>query len=95
MAVKSKSRRQFLKFILASLSTVGALFAFWPFIRSMQPEKKHTVVLSLWLILVNYSNNKIAVTWQGMPIYIIRRTEKQIKALKYNDPFLRDLNRVF
>ena len=32
-------------------------------------------------------NNKIAVTWQGMPIYIIRRTEKQIKALKYNDLF--------
>ena len=39
MAVKSKSRRQFLKFILASLSTVGALFAFQTFIRSMQPGK--------------------------------------------------------
>ena len=92
MAVKSKSRRQFLKFILASLSTVGALFAFWPFIRSMQPGKKahssaEPIMVDIGQLL---PNNKIAVTWQGMPIYIIRRTEKQIKALKYNDPFLRD-----
>ena len=39
MSVKSKSRRKFLKTILSSLSVVGALFAFWPFIKSMQPGK--------------------------------------------------------
>ncbi|MEE2770497.1 MAG: ubiquinol-cytochrome c reductase iron-sulfur subunit [Pseudomonadota bacterium] len=97
MAVKSKSRRQFLKFILSSLSVVGALFAFWPFIKSMQPGKKaQSAAAPITVDIKNLlPNEKITVTWQGMPIYVIRRTQSQINELEVKDPYLRDPNSLY
>ena len=97
MAVKSKSRRQFLKFILSSLSVVGALFAFWPFIKSMQPGKKaQSAAAPITVDIKNLlPNEKITVTWQGMPIYVIRRTQSQINELEVKDPSLRDPNSLY
>lgn len=94
MVVKSKSRRQFLKFIVSSLSIVGALFAFWPFVKSMQPGKKaQSASAPISVDIKNLlPNEKITVTWQGMPIYIIRRTKNQITDLEKDEPYLRDPN---
>ena len=92
MSVKSKSRRKFLKTILSSLSVVGALFAFWPFIKSMQPGKKAQSASAPLTVDIKdlKPNEKITVTWQGMPIYIIKRSRAQIAALEKVDPNLRD-----
>lgn len=92
MVVKSKSRRQFLKFIVSSLSVVGALFAFWPFVKSMQPGKKaQSASAPIKVDIKNLlPNEKITVTWQGMPIYVIRRTKDQITELEKPEPYLRD-----
>lgn len=92
MTVKSKSRRKFLKVILSGLGVIGALFAFWPFVRSMKPGKKaQSASAPITVDITDLKpNEKIAVTWQGMPIYIIRRSQAQIAALKKEDPNLRD-----
>ncbi len=97
MVVKSKSRRQFLKFIVSSLSAVGALFAFWPFVKSMQPGKKAQSTSSPIAVDIKglLPNQKIAVTWQGMPIYIIKRTENQIAELEKKEPYPRDPDSLY
>lgn len=92
MVVKSKSRRKFLKSILSGLSVVGALFAFWPFVRSMQPGKKAlSASAPVTVDIKNLKpNEKITVNWQGMPIYIIKRSKEQIAELQKDEAYLRD-----
>lgn len=92
MGIKDISRRQFLKVIVSSLSVVGALFAFWPFVRSMQPGKRAQSAASPVTVDISKlkPNEKMTVTWQGMPIYIIRRTAQQVKELAREQGLLRD-----
>jgi ubiquinol-cytochrome c reductase iron-sulfur subunit len=92
MTIKDRTRRNFLKSVLAFLGVAGAGFASVPFVSSMQPGKK--AQSGAKPVKVDISdlkpNEKISVTWQGMPIYIIRRTEEQVAALQKENGALRD-----
>lgn len=61
----------------------GVVTACWPFISSMEPSSdvlsKATTEASLKGLLPGESKT---VEWQGKPVFIVRRTEKQIAAME-------------
>lgn len=94
MTIKDRSRRNFIKSVLALLGVAGAGLASVPFVRSMQPGKKAQSAAKPIKIDISglKPNEKMSVNWQGMPIYIIRRTKEQIAALAKENGALRDPN---
>lgn len=78
-SAKSDSRRDFLALTAASFGAVGAGSVAWPFINSMNPAKDtlalSTTEVNLTPIQVGQS---ITVMWRGKPVFIRRRSEKEI-----------------
>jgi ubiquinol-cytochrome c reductase iron-sulfur subunit len=80
MVHEEGTRRDFLVLTASALAAVGAASAVWPFISSMNPAAdtlalKYTDV-DLKPIAVGQA---ITVSWQGKPVFIRHRTEKNIK----------------
>lgn len=75
----SQDKRDFLALTAASFGAVGAASVAWPFINSMNPAKDtlalSTTEVNLAAIEVGQS---ITVMWRGKPVFIRRRTEKEI-----------------
>jgi ubiquinol-cytochrome c reductase iron-sulfur subunit len=84
--VKNDSRRDFLALTAASFGAVGAGAVAWPFINSMNPAKDtlalSTTEVDLSPIEVGQS---VTVMWRGKPVFIRRRTEKEIAEAKESD----------
>ena len=80
---KEITRRDFLKDTTVAMGTIGAFCACCAFLDSMNPSKD---VLSLASIEVDLSNietgKTTTVKWQGKPVFIKKRTKKQIKEAK-------------
>lgn len=79
--LKSKvTRRDFIVLSAGTVAGVGASVAAWPFIDSMNPAQD---VLALSTIEVDLSpieaGQTLKVLWQGKPVFIRHRTEKEIK----------------
>ena len=78
-SAKSDSRRDFLALTAASFGAVGAGSVAWPFINSMNPAKD---TLALSTTEVNLTpiqlGQSITVMWRGKPVFIRRRTDKEI-----------------
>jgi len=91
--VKDKSsRRDFLYLSSISIGGVGAAAFMWPFLKSMNPAEDTLALgsteVDLSGILVGQS---ITVKWRGRPVFIRRRTQKEIsEANSVNLASLRD-----
>lgn len=74
------TRRDFLYVASGTVAAVGAAFAAWPFISQMNPT---SAVLALASIEVDLSpvqvGQAITVMWQGKPVFVRRRTPKEIE----------------
>ena len=73
------SRRNFLYLSSISLGGVGVATFMWPFLKSMNPAED---TLALGSTEVDLSNilvgQSITVKWRGRPVFIRRRTQKEI-----------------
>ncbi len=78
--VDDPERRDFLNTVTGVVAGAGVVAASWPFISSMNPSSdvlsKATTEASLTGI--NPGESK-TVEWQGKPVFILRRTDDQIK----------------
>ncbi|MDJ0609569.1 MAG: ubiquinol-cytochrome c reductase iron-sulfur subunit [Kiloniellales bacterium] len=76
-----ETRRDFLHLTAVAVGAVGAGFAVWPLISSMNPSAE---VLALAEVEVDISpievGQAITVTWQGKPVFIRHRTPEEISA---------------
>ena len=83
---QDESKRDFLYLSTAALAVVGAGYAIWPVINSMNPAAD---TLALATIDVDISavevGQAITVTWRGKPVFIRHRTEEEIAAAQAAD----------
>ncbi len=79
-------RRDFLQILTVATAGVGAAASVWPFVNSMNPSAD---VLALAKIEVDVSSievgQAITVKWQGKPVFIRRRTSKEIVQAQTDD----------
>src|SRR5580658_9735362 len=77
-------RRDFLLLVAGSLGVVGVASALWPFIASLQPAADTLAAgapVDVDLSPVK-PGQQITVAWRGRPIWILRRTPDELKALE-------------
>ena len=83
---QDESKRDFLYLSTAALAVVGAGYAIWPVINSMNPAAD---TLALATIDVDISavevGQAITVTWRGKPVFIRHRTEEEIATAQAAD----------
>ena len=76
---KEPTRRDFLYVATGAFGAVGAVFAAWPLIDQMNPDRS---VLALSSTEVDISNiaigQSITVKWRGKPVFIRHRTAAEI-----------------
>lgn len=74
-----ESRRDFLYLAAGAFAAVGGAAALWPFVDSMNPSAD---VLALSTTEVDLSaievGQRVTIKWRGKPVFIDRRTPKQI-----------------
>lgn len=77
---KDVTRRDFMVLTAASMTAVGAACAAWPLIDSLNPSAD---VLALSSVEIDISHltpgQEITVKWQGKPVFIRYRTDKEIE----------------
>lgn len=73
------SRRDFLLLTTAVAGTIGAGFATWPFIDSMNPSADVLALSSVEFDLAPIElGQRVTVKWRGRPVFIDHRTPEQI-----------------
>ncbi len=81
--LEGAGRRDFLTQITAAVGGLGVAAACVPFVASMNPSSD---VLAKAVTEVDLSeippNGMRTVAWQGKPVFILHRTEEQIKAME-------------
>ena len=78
-----ETRRDFLVISTVSVGAVGVAFAAWPFIDLMNPSKDVLALASTELDLSQIEEGQaIPAIWRGKPIFIRKRTAKEIDAAK-------------
>ena len=79
----NKKRRDFLQLSSVSIAAVGTAAFIWPFLKSMNPAED---TLALGTTEVDISNieegQSITVKWRGKPVFIRKRTKKEIEEAK-------------
>lgn len=87
-----KTRRDFLIITSIVTSGVGAAFALWPFIDSMNPAADTLALSTTDLDVAPIAvGQRITVVWQGKPVFVSHRTPEEIKLAQAVDvPSLRD-----
>jgi ubiquinol-cytochrome c reductase iron-sulfur subunit len=94
------SRRDFVILTASSVAGVGAIAAAVPFVRSLSPDASVLAVSTVEIDISNIKEGQTSVyKWQGKPVFVTRRTKKQIeearsvKLIELKDPQL-DEDRV-
>jgi len=76
-------RRDFLQLSTVTIGALGTAAFIWPFLKSMNPAED---TLALGSTEVDISaieeGQSITVKWRGKPVFIKRRTQKEIKEAK-------------
>ncbi|MDP6927783.1 MAG: ubiquinol-cytochrome c reductase iron-sulfur subunit, partial [Rhodospirillales bacterium] len=81
------SRRDFLLISTVAVGAVGTALAAWPFIDNMNPSKDVLALASTEVDLSPIEDGQaITVIWRGKPIFIRKRTKKEIDAAKAVKP---------
>jgi len=82
----SKSKRDFITLATCAMAGIGAASALWPLVKSMNPSAE---ILAMSTVEVNLSSIQegkgIKVKWQGKPVFIRKRTKKEIEAARAVD----------
>jgi ubiquinol-cytochrome c reductase iron-sulfur subunit len=77
------SKRDFLLYSTVAVGAVGATSAAWPFIYSMNPSKDVLALASTELDLSSIEEGQsITAIWRGKPVFIRKRTAKEIESVK-------------
>ena len=81
-----ESRRDFLCLATATVATVGAGLAGWPFIDSMNPAADVRAISSVELDLAPIEvGQRITVRWRGQPVFVCHRTPGEIARARAGD----------
>ncbi len=88
------NKRRFLVAATSVVGAVGAGFVAVPFIKSWNPSAKARAAGASVLADISKleEGQMLAVEWRGMPIFIVKRTDKNLKDLADNIDFLSDPN---
>ncbi len=79
-------RRDFIHIMGASVAVVGAGVALWPLVDSFNPSADVRAMSSVELDLAPIEpGQRIAVKWRGKPVFISRRTPKEIELARTDD----------
>jgi len=92
--VDDKSKRRFLVAATTVVGAIGVGFAAVPFIKSLQPSAKTKAAgapVEVDISKLEYGQ-RVIVEWRGKPVWVVRRTQKNIEDLKGLDSQLRDPN---
>ena len=83
---EGETRRDFLLLATAAFGAVGVGAAVWPLIDQMNPAADVLAVSTTELNLAPIEvGQRITVTWRGKPVFVSRRTQKEIdEAAKVN-----------
>ena len=74
-----ETRRDFLMISTVSVGAIGAGLAAWPFIDLMNPSKDVLALASTEIDLTGIEEGQsITAMWRGKPIFIRRRTDREI-----------------
>ncbi len=89
-----KGRRRFLTAATTVVGGVGTAFVLTPFVLSMEPSAKAQAAGAPVEADVSKlePGQMVTVAWRGKPVWIVRRTEENLKDLPSNDPRLLDPN---
>lgn len=78
--IENPERRDFLSKVTTAMGVSGAAAACWPFVSSMNPSDD---VLAKSVTEVNLADippgGVHTVAWQGKPVFVVHRTEEQIR----------------
>ena len=78
-----ESKRDFLLYSTVAVGAVGTACAAWPFIDSMNPAKDVLALASTELDLSSIEEGQsITAIWRGKPVFIRKRTKKEIESAK-------------
>ena len=79
-------RRDFLNVAPVAAAAVGAAVASWPLIDSMNPSADILAQSSTDVDLAPIEQGqRVTVTWQGVPVFIVRRTAEEIARTRADD----------
>jgi ubiquinol-cytochrome c reductase iron-sulfur subunit len=82
-AISPKTRRDFLILATSAIGGVGVGAFIYPFIKSMSPAKDVLAVSSIEIDLKSIAEGQaITVLWRGKPLFIRRRTRKEIQDVR-------------
>jgi len=77
--VSEDGRRDFLYISTAAFAATGATIAVWPLVDSMNPSADVLAVSTTEVDLSQIEiGQRITIKWRGKPVFIVRRTTKQI-----------------
>lgn len=81
-----ETRREFLYLTAGAFAAVGAAFAVWPLIDSLNPAEDVIALATTELDLEPIQvGQRITVKWQGRPVFVCRRTPEEIAQAKADD----------
>ncbi len=88
----NSGRRRFLTYATTAIGAVGTGFLLVPFVSSMQPSAKARAAGAPVLADISKleSGQMIRVEWRGKPVWIVKRTQKNLDTLQSMDPVLAD-----
>lgn len=83
---EEESRRDFLLISTIAVGAAGSLIAAWPFIHMMNPSRDVLALSSTEVDLEPIEEGQsITIVWRGKPVFIRKRTAKEIAAAKADD----------
>lgn len=84
------SKRDFLLYSTLAVGAAGTAMAVWPFIDAMNPSKDVLALASTELDISSIEEGQsITAIWRGKPVFVRRRTAKEIEAAQATE--LKDL----
>ena len=88
------NRRRFLTTAATVVGGAGAVAAAVPFISAMTPSAKTKAIGAPVEVDISglEPNKRMIVKWRGKPVWILRRSQEQLKEIKEVDSELRDPN---
>jgi len=87
-----QSRRKFLTVATSATAAVGAVFAATPFVSSWKPSERARAAGAPVELDVSQlePGQMVTLIWRKQPIYVVRRSAEEVKALPANDSRLKD-----
>ena len=83
MSEKKTKRRDFLFTATTAVGAVGAAAVVWPMIDQMNPDASVKALASTEVDVSSLTpGNTLTILWRGKPVFIRRRTEKEIAEAK-------------